>query len=190
MVAANWSVLMVFAMAVPAAGGAEPGADPLGAAQGQAPERIAIPLQNPNCASGEGEIVVCGRKEDRYRIDPTVLAGLRAREAREVPSRPDRRIVTAEKCSPVGPNGCAFQNVLPVSAIALTLITAAVKAIKGEDLRPMLRAEPTDYELYEQAKADEERRKAAAGGVGLLELTRPIFSEGLRAERKDSGNVA
>lgn len=159
-------LILPLALGSPAPASAQPTApaEPaLPAAQGQPPERIALPLQNPSCTSNEGEIVVCGRKEDRYRIDPTVLAGLRARQARNAPSRPDRRIVTAEKCSPVGPNGCAFRDVLPVSAVALTLVTAAVKAIKGEDLRPMLRAEPTDYELYEQAKADEERRKAASG---------------------------
>lgn len=129
------------------------GASPESAAAAP-PLRIVLPVTAPGCEArpDDDEIIVCGRKGSPYRIDPAVLAGTRAREARDDRRPEQRTTVSTEKCSPVGGMSCG-ENVLPVSAIALTVVTAAVKAAKGEDLRPMLRTRPSEYEAYQHAKS-------------------------------------
>ena len=66
--------------------------------------------------------------------------------------------VFQESCSPVGPEGCRGRNEIPVSNIALTLAMALIKLAKGEDLRPMLRQGPSEYELYQRERAAAEDR--------------------------------
>lgn len=122
------------------------------------PLRIALPVLDPDCGSAissDGAIVVCGRRDRRYRIDPTVMAVSRRLESRGGPRPEGHTTLFKEGCGPVGSAPCAGQNVLPVSAIALTLATALIKAVKGEDLRPVLRTVPSEYDLYKQAKAME-----------------------------------
>jgi len=130
-----------------------------------APLRIVIPIVEPRCEKpppADGVIVVCGRKDDRYRIDPTVLAAIRSRDPRGGP-RPDAHTTMfSERCSPVGLSSCSGQNVVPVSSILMVVARAVAKAVRGEDLRPMLRPVPDEYELYTQAKATEEARGSAA----------------------------
>ena len=129
-----------------------------------APLRIVIPIVEPRCETppADGVIVVCGRKDDRYRIDPTVLAAIRSRDSRGGP-RPDAHTTMfSERCSPVGLSSCSGQNVVPVSSILIVVATAVAKAVRGEDLRPMLHTVPDEYELYTQAKATEEARGSAA----------------------------
>lgn len=54
--------------------------------------RIVLPVVDPGCSKpgpGDDVILVCGRTDGMYRIDPTVLATLRAREALDNPPHPD-----------------------------------------------------------------------------------------------------
>ena len=130
-----------------------------------APLRIVIPIVAPRCDTpppADGVIIVCGRKDDRYRIDPTVLAAIRSRDSRGGP-RPDAHTTMfSERCSPVGLSSCSGQNVVPVTSILMVVATAVSKVVRGEDLRPMLHTVPDEYELYKQARATEEARGAAA----------------------------
>ncbi len=136
------------------------------AAPSAAPIRIVIPIVEPKCEtppSNDGVIVVCGRKDERYRIDPTVLAAIRTRDSRGGPRPEAHAAMFNDGCSGIGLSRCAGQNVVPVSSMLLVAVTALVKAAKGEDLRPMLHTVPSEYDLYMVSKADEEARAAAAG---------------------------
>ena len=106
--------------------------------------------------------MVCGLKDERYRIDPTVLATLRARDSRGGPRHAAHTNMFDNGCSGIGLSPCAGQNVVPVSSILFVAVTALIKVAKGEDLRPMLHTVPSEYDLYQAAKADEAR--AAASG--------------------------
>ena len=122
-----------------------------------APLRFELPIIGPGCdraPSDDGEIVVCGRRDRRYRIDPAVLAVSRRLEARGGPRPEGRTALFNDGCSPVGLASCG-QDVLPVGKVAITPTTALIKIIKGEDLKPMLRTVPSEYGLYRQSKADE-----------------------------------
>lgn len=133
---------------------------------GAAPLRIVIPIVEPRCETSpptDGVIVVCGLRDERYRIDPIVLATIRARDSRGGP-RPDAHTnMFDDRCNSVGLSRCAGQNVVPVSSILLVAATALVKAVRGEDLRPMLHTVPSEYDLFKQAKAIEEAKEPPAG---------------------------
>lgn len=92
-------------------------------------------------------VVVCGRSQQRYRIDPVVLAATRNAEA--PPPRPRLDATTAEGCT--GPN-CGG-GVIPLVGMALTAAKAAVLASEGEDWRDAFRTHPDAYQVYEDAKA-------------------------------------
>ncbi len=128
--------------------------------------RIILPVIDPGCSkpdSGDDVIVVCGKEDRRYRIDPTVLATGRARAALDRPPRPEgQKALFAETCSPIGGRPCAGQGTIPVSNIALVLATALIKVAKGEDVRPMLRPGPSDYDLYKEEKAAEDAKHAGS----------------------------
>ena len=131
-----------------------------------APVRIVIPIVEPKCETPpaiDGVIVVCGRKDERYRIDPTVLSAIRSRDSRGGP-RPDAHTAMfSEGCSPVGISRCAGQNVIPISSIVMVLATAVSKIARGEDLRPMLHTVPDDYALYQDAKATADAKDSPTG---------------------------
>lgn len=128
------------------------------------PLRIVIPVVEPGCDGPKPDddaILVCGSEDRRYRLDPAVLAVSRTRDARGTPPEAHERLFQ-EKCSPVGGHVCPGQDVVPISNIALVAASAAVKAAKGEDLRPMLRTGPDEYEVYKRAKAAAEAEAEAS----------------------------
>lgn len=133
------------------------------AARAQAPQATQPPLDlrsspaQPCESASEGEVVVCGQRgPSPFRIDPEVLGGLRAEEARRHPPRVQDRSGSAETCGTAG-NECGG-GAIPLLEPALRVAAAAVKAIRGEDWREPFRTGPSDYELYEQEK----RKRAGA----------------------------
>jgi hypothetical protein len=91
-------------------------------------------------------VVVCGRSQQRYRIDPVVLEA--TREAEAPPPKPRLDATTAEGCT--GPN-CGG-GVIPLVGMALTAVKAAVLASEGEDWREAFRTHPDAYRQYVDAK--------------------------------------
>ena len=92
-------------------------------------------------------VVVCGRSQQRYRIDPVVLEA--TREAEAPPPKPNLDATAAPGC--IGPN-CGG-GMIPLVAMALTAVKAAVLASQGDDWRDALRTHPDAYRQYEDAKA-------------------------------------
>ena len=124
----------------------------------------AVPLAGA-CESREpAEIVVCGRSRDPYRIDPSVLQAMRAREA--VPDKPELGAGAAlalPAC--VGPTACQGDFV-PLVQVGLVGLEAAALAAKGEDWRQAFRTRQEEFELYKQAeqrRARERRVKVSFG---------------------------
>jgi hypothetical protein len=92
------------------------------------------------------EVVVCGRSQQRYRIDPDVLAATRAAEV--PPPKPELDATTANAC--VGPN-CGGATI-PLVAMALTAIKAGELAAEGEDWKEAFRTRPDQYKAYQESK--------------------------------------
>jgi hypothetical protein len=118
------------------------------------PERIVLPLIQPDCdrpADAEA-ITVCGRTDRRFRIDLGTLETIRGIQDRDDPGKRPRPRAITESCSGIGPMDACGGDI-PISGMALRAIGLAVKAISGVDLRPALRQGPTDYDIYQRARA-------------------------------------
>ncbi len=103
----------------------------------------------PDCKSTNAtEVVVCGRSQERYRIDPDVLAASRAAEA--APPKAPLNATTSEQCA--GPN-CGGGSYVPLVGMALTALKAAELAVQGDDWREAFRTHPDEYKAYENSKA-------------------------------------
>lgn len=114
-----------------------------------------VPLAGPCKNDDPAEVVVCGRSEQRYRIDPHVLAAVRAADAS--PPKPSLNATGADSC--VGPN-CGGATI-PLVGMALTVARAAMLAAKGDDWKEAFRTHPDQYEAYRQSEA------AVKGGMGM-----------------------
>ena len=103
------------------------------------------------CASKDpSEVVVCGRTQQPYRIDPSVLAADRAANA-VPPKLPITGDVQAADCS--GQNNCAGGSYVPLVGMALTALKAAELAADGDDWREAFRTRPDEYQAFSQSRA-------------------------------------
>ena len=97
--------------------------------------------------SNDGDITVCGRRSDRYRIDPKILAINRLAESQRGSGIDDA--TSATSCG-IGLERCG-SDIIPVSAIAFVIAHATVRAAKGEDWRDTFRSSPNEYQIYRSA---------------------------------------
>ncbi|QIK78430.1 hypothetical protein G7077_05425 [Sphingomonas piscis] len=109
-----------------------------------------------------GEIVVCAVKPDGYRINPDVLAAKRAIKNGRRPKKPER--FADKSCETIGPMGCRGTPTIDLVGAALAAATMAQKAANGESVGKMFVTDPqpTEYELYLEAKQEREDKEAAA----------------------------
>ena len=104
------------------------------------------------------EVLVCGRKTERYRIDPSVLQAEREHDA--LPAKPSLTADAAPSGGCVGGTGtgCTGGGVIPLVGMAEVAIKAVALAASGDDWRDALRTHQDEYRLYEEEQA----RKAEA----------------------------
>ena len=110
-------------------------------------EALSAAKQPPNCKSDSTEVVVCGRSNPKYRIDPDVLAATRAAEA--PPPKPN--LDASEQIACVGDH-CGGGNYVPLVGMALTAVKAAELAAQGDDWREAFRTHPDQYRAYQESK--------------------------------------
>ncbi len=113
-----------------------------------------------------GEIFVCAPRPQGYRIDPDVLEADRAKRRGKL-KRPERMVDNS--CASVGPMGCAGMGGggIDLLGAAMVLGTMATKAVRGENVGKMFitTPEPTEYELYQEAKRAREAKQAEAAAA-------------------------
>ena len=122
----------------------------------------AAPLSKECAKSSPDEVLVCGHKTERYRIDPNVLEAQREHDA--LPAKPP---VTAEAVQPggcVGGQGCEG-GVIPLIGVAIVAAKAVALAAKGDDWRDAIRIHPDEYRLYKEA--EERRAKERRPRIGF-----------------------
>ena len=107
------------------------------------------------------EIVVCAERPQGYRLHPDVMEAKRL-----LRSRPKRRSMEHMKdtgCAVVGPMGCINGGGINLIGAALTAVQMASKLARGENIGQMFvtTPEPTEYELYREAKRIREAEEAA-----------------------------
>ena len=119
----------------------------------------ASPAREPKCDSDDPQaVVVCGRSQKPYRIDPDVLAATRAAEA--PPPKPLVGSAPPEQCT--GPN-CGGGSYVPLVGMALTALKAVELAAQGDDWRDAFRTRPDQYRLYQEEQA----KRSTKGGISI-----------------------
>ncbi|MCW3796310.1 hypothetical protein OMW55_00600 [Sphingomonas sp. BN140010] len=118
------------------------------------PAPVVINLLPPPCPerSAEADVTVCARRIPDYRIDPGVLAGVRAREALPTDTRTAQAEAVAGSCHDE-PSKCQGGSVIPILPAAIKSVEAMVLAARGEDWRQPFRTKPDEYEQYRAAQA-------------------------------------
>lgn len=151
--------LLVQAGAAPAYGPPAP-APPAKPAARKAEQNC--PAATPKADSRE--IVVCAPKPQGYRLNPDVIEAKREMRSGRL-KRPERFI--RNDCGTIGPMGCRFGGIDLMGA-ALTALTMAGKAVKGENVGKMFVTDPhpSEYQLYLEAKQAREAREIEAAKTG------------------------
>jgi hypothetical protein len=109
-----------------------------------------------DCKSADPKaVVVCGRSQQRFRIDPAVLAATRAAEA--PPPKPALDATAGQPCTG---SQCGGGSYVPLVGMALKALKAAELAADGDDWRDAFRTRPDQYQTYQA-------NKAKKGGVSV-----------------------
>ena len=114
-----------------------------------------------DCKSDDpNTVIVCGRSQQRFRIDPTVLAATRRAEA-----LPPKAPLDATGAQPCTGSQCGGGDFVPLIPMALKALKAAELAIEGDDWREAFRTRPDQYQAYqaEQAKRGKVSVSVTAG---------------------------
>lgn len=144
---------------------------PATATQAQAPERC------PTLANAQpGEIVVCAERPQGYRLDPDILEANRAKRSGR-PKRPERMRDTS--CASVGPAGCMASGGINLLGAALSAAQMAARLAQGKEVGSMFKTtpEPTEYQLYVEAKRTREAAEAEAAAVTAAEAKAAVKSD-------------
>jgi len=118
---------------------------------------------NRTPAASDRSIVICAPKQDGYRIDPDILAARKAkREALAGRPKPPNKMKDTS-CTVVGPAPCmgAAAGINILGAVA-TAAEMAARVSKGQEIGSMFVTDPqpSDYQLYKEAKAEREAEQA------------------------------
>jgi hypothetical protein len=152
---------LMLVAAAPATYGPALPAPPKPAARAPSPEAC----KAPEIKDDATEIVVCAVKPNGYRLDPDVMqAKKQAKDRRSSPKAAES--FTDNTCASVGPRGCGGGGVNLLAA-AITAVTMATKAAKGENVGKMFVTdpEPDEYQLYERARREREAKEAEAAAL-------------------------
>nr|WP_294847392.1 hypothetical protein [uncultured Sphingomonas sp.] len=138
------SLTMIVAAAV---GTAPPAAEPK-ASPPLTIDLLAMAKEKEGCRKSDpddGSVLVCGRRdEDRYRIDPNMLAVLRHKNAATPRPQGQRTTLNTRQCDPVGQFGC-----LPGPAINLFAVAGViVRLARGESVASIAKTQPDEYDYY------------------------------------------
>ena len=123
-----------------------------------------------------GEILVCAPRPDGYRLNPDVLeAKLQMRSG----GRPTPRNMREDNsCATIGPMGCRGGGINLIAA-AMTAAKMVDRLSKGEEIGSMFITDPqpTEYQLYLEAKRRREAKEAEAAAAAKAKATAAVQTE-------------
>lgn len=127
----------------------------------------ACPNRRPSADSRE--IVICAQRPQGYRLNPDVLEARREKRHNGGRPRPPENF-NHNDCATVGPMGCRGGPTINLIAAAMTAATMAKRLAKGEEIGSMFETtpEPTEYQLYLEAKRRREAREAQAAQAAAV----------------------
>lgn len=130
-----------------------------------APTQCSPAATDPN----NTQIVICAPKPQGYRINPDVLAAKRAKkEALAGKSKPPENYKD-HSCAVVGPAPCMDAPMISLLGAVATAAEMAQRVAKGQEIGSMFVTDPqpTEYELYQQAKKQREAKETDAAAEKL-----------------------
>ncbi len=152
---------------------------PVLAAPAKPPPRGAAPRPAQPCktappSADATEIVVCAERPQGYRINPDLMEA--RRQARHLPQRRSNGHMKDNECASVGPRGCIAGPTINLLAAIPVAVTMASKAIRGENVGSMFvtRPEPSEYDLYVEAKRQREADEAEAAAAAVAKATATV----------------
>ena len=112
-------------------------------------------------AANPNEIVICAERTDGYRLNPDVMEARREVRSPGRPTRPGPGGIKDGTCA-VGPMGCGPQAGINLVGAALTAAQMAGRLAAGKEIGSMFVTDPhpTEYQLYQAAKARREAEEA------------------------------
>lgn len=124
--------------------------------------KTSAPAHEPRCGvpTGEDAIVICAEKPQGYRIDPDILAAHRGMKNGSAP-RPNNPVARPD-CATIGPAPCMTAGISLIG-VALTAAEMAKRLSEGKEVGSMFKTDPhpSEYQLYQMAKAEREATEAA-----------------------------
>jgi hypothetical protein len=135
----------------------------------------ADPCPTVDPKADQREIVVCAQRPQGYRNDPDVLRARKSYREHLRPKPPERFVDTT--CRSVGPMGCGPPAGINLIGAALTAAELAQRLAAGKEIGSMFVTDPnpSEYQLYQMAKAEREAREAqkAAEATAKAVAARP-----------------
>ena len=167
-------------------GGAVAGAQAATSNSPPAPSASEVPTEPSDaaCPSNDArKIVVCGERQQPYRLDPSVMEG--GREAESNSRSATSAMPSAQAVCSASPMGCAKDlRSIDLANVAVVVGTTAVRAARGDDWTKIFRpGGPDEYQLYQQSKR---RREAEAGGRAAAEVKRNAEAQERKAHAAKS----
>jgi hypothetical protein len=129
----------------------------------------------PQPAPNSTQIVICAERPQGYRLDPDVMEAKRETRTHSQPVRPGGTV--RPDCATVGPAPCVTAGINLIG-MALTAAEMAKRVAQGQEVGSMFLTDPhpTEYQLYQMAKARreaEEAQKAADAKASAVAPAQP-----------------
>jgi len=142
------AALILFGLAFATAGEAQgPPASPDDV--GRALKDLGTGSSRQHCSSpNPDEVLVCGRRSDRFRIDRTTLQSSRAANSNPPKGSPSAQALNEMRYANPQDRG----RVIPNDVTKMPIEKAIVAAIKGADWTAPLLPDPGEYGAYQTAK--------------------------------------
>ena len=172
-------VLLAQAAAAPASGSAAPEA-------GKPPARTADDGCKPGQrAANPNEIVICAERTDGYRLNPDVMQARRELHSGGRPTRPGPGGMKDGTCAG-GPMGCGPQAGINLIGAALTAAQMAGRLAAGKEIGSMFLTDPhpSEYQLYQAAKARREAEEAEQAAKAKAKAAEAAAQAKAAAEHK------
>jgi hypothetical protein len=112
----------------------------------------------------QGDIIICAERPNGYRLNSDVMEAKRELKRQRL-KRPENFV--HNDCATVGPMGCRGGPYINLVAAVATAAEMAQRIAEGKEIGSMFKTtpEPTEYELYKEAKARREAKEAAAAAA-------------------------
>jgi hypothetical protein len=113
----------------------------------------------PPPAPNSTQIVICAERPQGYRLNQDVMEAKRQIRNHSQPVRPGGTV--RPDCATVGPQPCVSAGINLIG-VALTAAQMAERLAKGQEVGSMFMTDPhpTEYQLYQMAKARREAEEA------------------------------